>query len=77
MVQKIRPRGVIWVPSIPLMLSICQKNNDNIAVQYEDVHDLDASYYQMRLKIKNLPVFWSTRLLNSVQLGQQYKDRER
>ena len=39
MVQKIHPQGVIWVrPG----LVTCQKKNDNLAVQYEDVHDLDS-----------------------------------
>ena len=40
MVQKIHPRGVIWVPSIhPQAGHLSEEKNDNLAVQYEDVHD--------------------------------------
>ena len=38
MIQKIHPQGVIWVRSFPLRLVICQEKNDDLAVQYEDVH---------------------------------------
>ena len=38
MVQKIQPRGVIWVPSIPPHAGHLSEKNDNLAVQYEDVH---------------------------------------
>ena len=41
MVQKIHPQGVICVPSFTLMLVTCQKKNDNLAVQYENVHGLE------------------------------------
>ena len=37
MVQKIHPQGVIWVSP---GLVTCQKKNDDLAVQYEDVHEL-------------------------------------
>ena len=39
MVQKIHPRGVIWVPSIHPQAGHLSEKNDNLAVQYEDVHD--------------------------------------
>ena len=39
MVQKIHPRGVIWIPSISPTLVACQKKNDDLAVQYEDVRE--------------------------------------
>ena len=41
MVQKIHPRCVIWVPSIPPphAVHLSEKNVD-LAVQYEDVHDV-------------------------------------
>ena len=32
--------GVIWVPSSGLMLYTCQEKIDDLAVQYEDVHEL-------------------------------------
>ena len=51
MVQKIYPRGVIWVPSSSLMLVTCQEKNDNLAVQYEDVHDL--GFYIQSVFIRN------------------------
>ena len=38
MVQKIHPRGVIWVPSITLQAGHVSEKNDNLAVQYEDVY---------------------------------------
>ena len=40
MVQKIHPRGVIWVPSIQPRTGHLSEKNDNLAVQYEDVHGL-------------------------------------
>ena len=40
MVQKIHPRGVIWVPSIHPQAGHLSEKNDNLAVQYEDVHGL-------------------------------------
>ena len=41
MVQKIHPWGVIWVPSIPPhAIHLSKKQNDDIDVQYEDVHGL-------------------------------------
>ena len=42
MVQKIHPRGVIWVSSNRLVT--CQKKNDHLAVQYEDVHGLTLKF---------------------------------
>ena len=40
MVQKIHPRGVIWVPSNRPQAGHLSENDD-LSVQYEDVHDLD------------------------------------
>ena len=40
MVQKIHPQGVIWVPSSPPHAGHLSEKNDDLAVQYEDVHDL-------------------------------------
>ena len=40
MVQKIHPLVVIWVQIIPPHASHLSEKNDNLAVQYEDVHDL-------------------------------------
>ena len=40
MVQKIHSRGVIWAPSFPLHAGHLSEKNDNLAVQYEDVHAL-------------------------------------
>ena len=37
MVKKIHPQGLIWVSP---GLVTCQKKNDDLAVQYEDVHGL-------------------------------------
>ena len=34
------PRGVIWVPSNRPYAGNLSEKNDNLAVQYEDVHDL-------------------------------------
>ena len=39
MVQKIHPKGVIWVPSIPPQVGHLSEKNDDLAIQYEDVHD--------------------------------------
>ena len=40
MVQKIYPWVVILVPSIqPRVGRLSEEKNDNLAVQYEDVHD--------------------------------------
>ena len=39
MVQKIHPRGVIWVPSIHPHAGHLSEKNDDLAVQYEDVHE--------------------------------------
>ena len=36
MVQKIHPKGVIWVPSIPPQVGHLSEKNDDLAVQYED-----------------------------------------
>ena len=36
MVQKIHPRGVIWVPSISPHAGHLSEKNDDLAVQYED-----------------------------------------
>ena len=44
MVQKIHPRGVIWVKSISPMLVACHKKNDDLAVQYEDVRGLSNDW---------------------------------
>ena len=38
MVQKIHPRGVIWVPSNRPQAGHLSEKNDDLAVQYEDVH---------------------------------------
>ena len=38
MVQKIHPRGVIWVPSIQPQAGHLSETNDDLAVQYKDVH---------------------------------------
>jgi hypothetical protein len=38
MVQKIHLRGVIWVPSNRPQASHLSEKNDDLAVQYEDVH---------------------------------------
>ena len=40
MVQKIHPWGVIWVPSIHPHAGHLSEKNDDLAVQYEDVHEL-------------------------------------
>ena len=40
MVQKIHPRGVIWVPSSRPHAGHLSEKNDNLAVQYEDVYEL-------------------------------------
>ena len=40
MVQKIHPRGVIWVPSNRPQAGHLSEKNDDLAVQYEDVHGL-------------------------------------
>ena len=45
MVQNIHPRGVIWVPSIQPQTGHLPEKNDDLAVQYEDVRDLDNSLY--------------------------------
>ena len=52
MVQKIHPQGVIWVPSSTLRLVTCQKKNDDLAVQYEDVHVLLQLYPKDRGQLK-------------------------
>ena len=39
MVQKTHPWGVIWVPSFHPQAGHLSKKNDDLAVQYEDVHD--------------------------------------
>ena len=48
MVQKIHPQDVNWIPSSTLRLVTCQKKNEDLAVQYEDVHDLVyiSTYFQ-------------------------------
>ena len=38
MVQKIHPWGVIWVSSIHPRVGRLSEKNDDLAVQYEDVH---------------------------------------
>ena len=38
MVQKIRPRGIIWVPSNRPQAGHLSEKNDDLAVQYEDFH---------------------------------------
>ena len=40
MVQKSHPWGVIWVPSNRPQIGHLSEKNDNLAVQYEDVHGL-------------------------------------
>ena len=40
MVQKVHPWGVIWVPIIHPQAGHLSEKNDNLAVQYEDVHEL-------------------------------------
>ena len=42
MVQKIHPRGVIWVPSFPPHAGHLSKKNDDLAVQYEDLSMTDT-----------------------------------
>ena len=49
MVQKIHPRGVIWVPSISPHAGHLSEKNDNLAVQYEDVHEVDYQRISQRL----------------------------
>ena len=40
MFLNIHPKGIIWVPnSSTLPWSLDRKRNDDIAVQYEDVHE--------------------------------------
>ena len=51
MVQKIHPRGVIWVPSIHPQADHFSEKNDNLAVQYKNVHA--KPYFQKIMKIKN------------------------
>jgi len=46
MVQKIHPWGVIWVPSFPPHAGHLSEKNDNLAVQYEDVHGLAYTEYR-------------------------------
>ena len=45
MVQKSHPWGVIWVPSNRPQIGHLSEKNDNLAVQYEDVH---ALFYKMK-----------------------------
>ena len=45
MAQKIHPCGVIWIPSIHPQAGHLSEKNDNLAVQYEDVH---ALYYVLK-----------------------------
>ena len=40
MVQKIHPRGVLWDPNIYPQAGHLSEKNNNLAVQYEDVHGL-------------------------------------
>ena len=40
MVQKMNPRGVIWVPKYSAQEWSLVRKNDVLAVQYEDVHVL-------------------------------------
>ena len=40
MVEKIHPRGVIWVPSIHPQAGHLSEKKCDLAVQYEDVHGL-------------------------------------
>ena len=47
MVQKIHPRGVIWVPNIPPHAVHLSEKNEDIAVQYEVVH---GPVYLLRLQ---------------------------
>ena len=39
MIQKIHPRGVIWVPNSSPQAGHLSEKNDDLAVQYEDVHE--------------------------------------
>ena len=43
MVQKIHPLGVIWVPSIQPLAGHLPEENDDLAVQYEDLRALSYS----------------------------------
>ena len=45
MVQQIHLWGVIWVPSNRPQAGHLSEKNDDLAVQYEDVHDLVNSSY--------------------------------
>ena len=45
MVQKIHPRGVIWVPSISPHAGRLSEKKDDLAVQYEDVRVLTYLMY--------------------------------
>ena len=40
MVQKIHPQDVIWVPSSQPQAGHLSEKNDDLTVQYEDVHEL-------------------------------------
>ena len=51
---EIHPVDVIWVPSSQLMLVNCKKKNDNLAVQYEDVHDSGTVDLSKCVRIKEL-----------------------
>ena len=52
MVQKIHPKGVICVPSIPPQVGHLSEKNDDLAIQYEDVHDYIHRYLQGQIECK-------------------------
>ena len=69
MVQKIHPRFQV----LTLRLVTCQKKNDNLAVQYEDVHAVgkDWLYWlSKKVSIQNLDI-----KLCTIQIGLKFKKR--
>ena len=51
MVQKIHPWGVIWVSSIQPRVGRLSEKNDDLAVQYQDVHNRVKFYLKLHLII--------------------------
>ena len=45
MIQKIQPQALIWVLNSSPQAGHLSEKNDDLAVQYEDVHDLVNSSY--------------------------------
>ena len=84
MVQKIRPRGVIWVPSSPLMPGHLSDKNDNLAVQYEDVHALSQKVFHLGSNLKkrylwiiSLPIRDSAHGLDMAHFTEDLSQREK